>query len=176
VVEQLRPDIESAKQRMNVSIGGKRELRKLPEHLWPEEKVEEITTGYYGGGTGLIVLTDRRLFFTKEGWIGSSSTDFPIEKVSSVEFKTGMLLGKITVFASGNKSEIENVNKADGRRIVDNMRARLSKAPGPVSEAPSSAAPETPLAQLEQLGRLRDAGVVTGEEFEAKKAELLKRL
>lgn len=38
------------------------------------------------------------------------------------------------------------------------------------------AAPETPayIAELEQLASLREAGVVTPEEFEAKKRQLLK--
>jgi hypothetical protein len=76
----LRPDIQAAKERMNIAWGGRRELRKLTEHLWPDEEVNEITTGTYGGGTGLIVLTDRRLLFLKEGWVGKKSTDFPLEK------------------------------------------------------------------------------------------------
>ncbi|WP_104087929.1 DUF4429 domain-containing protein [Arthrobacter sp. GMC3] len=41
--------------------------------------------------------------------------------------------------------------------------------------APVAAAPDV-MGQLQQLGQLRDAGVVTAEEFEAKKAELLNRL
>jgi hypothetical protein len=32
------------------------------------------------------------------------------------------------------------------------------------------------LSQIKQLGELRDAGVLTNEEFEAKKAEVLARL
>jgi hypothetical protein len=39
-----------------------------------------------------------------------------------------------------------------------------------------AAADPAPMEQLERLAKLRDAGVVTAEEFEAKKAELLKRL
>jgi hypothetical protein len=168
----MRSDIETAASRMSVKTGGKREINKLDEHLWPDERVSEITTGYYGGGTGLIVLTDRRLFFLKDGWVNKTHEDFPIEKVSSVAFSSGMLLGKIAVFASGNKAEIANVNKQDGKRIVDNMRARLSAPKAETAPAQS----ESPLEQLTKLGELRDAGVVTDEEFEAKKAELLKRM
>jgi hypothetical protein len=42
--------------------------------------------------------------------------------------------------------------------------------------APQAAAEPSPIEQLERLAKLRDAGVVTAEEFEAKKAEILKRL
>lgn len=41
--------------------------------------------------------------------------------------------------------------------------------------AAASAEPDV-LGQLEQLGKLRDAGVLTDAEFESKKAELLHRL
>jgi hypothetical protein len=99
-----------------------------------------MTTGTYGKGTGLVVLTDRRLLFVQDGVMSKTTEDFPMEKVSSVEWTSGMMLGSIVIFASGNKSEIKNVNKDDGK------------------------------------GELRDAGVVTAEEFEAKKAELLGRL
>lgn len=46
--------------------------------------------------------------------------------------------------------------------------------PPPVT--PQAAAEPSPIEQLERLAKLRDAGVVTAEEFEAKKAEILKRL
>lgn len=39
-----------------------------------------------------------------------------------------------------------------------------------------SGQPDAPLEQLRKLGELRDAGVVTAEEFEAKKVQLLGRI
>jgi hypothetical protein len=120
------------------------------------------------------VLTERRLLFFKDGWTGKTSEDFPREKVSSVQFSAGLLIGRITVFASGNKAEITNVNKHDGKRIVDNMRARLSE---PTSEAePVAPPPADPVEQIRKLGELRDAGVITESEFEEKKRDLLSRM
>jgi hypothetical protein len=172
----MRTDIQNAMGKMNTKLGGKREIVKLDEHLWPDEHVGEMTTGYYGGGTGLIVLTDRRLFFLKDGWVNKTHEDFPLEKVSSVAFSSGLLLGKITVFASGNKAEIENVEKKDGKRIVDNMRARLSAAMVPAPQAAPAAQASSPIEQLKELGALREAGVVSDQEFAAKKVELLARV
>jgi hypothetical protein len=177
VEEPSREDVQSAVGRMNVKIGGRREIKKLGDHLWPDERVDEITTGYYGGGSGLIVLTDRRLFFIKDGWVSKSHEDFPLDKVSSVSFSSGLMLGGITVFASGNKAEIKNVNKDDGKRIVDNMRSRLSGPTKAAAAASSGAAPAPdPVEQLKKLGELHDAGVVTDEEFESKKRDLLSRM
>ena len=67
MAETLRPDIAAARSKMRVKLGGGREIKRLTEHLWEGEAVERMTTGSYGNGTGLIVLTDRRLLFVQDG-------------------------------------------------------------------------------------------------------------
>ncbi len=174
---ELRADVAAAKNKMRVKFGGGREIKRLTEHLWEGETVEEMTTGAYGKGIGLVVLTDRRLLFVQDGVMSKTSEDFPLDKVSSVQWSSGMMTGSIIIFASGNKSEIKNVNKDDGKEMVDKMRHRISASRE--SSAASSTAPvpaADPIEQLKRLGELRDAGVVTAEEFETKKAELLSRL
>jgi Bacterial PH domain/Short C-terminal domain len=177
--DDLRPDIAKAKDLMRVKLGGGKEIKRLVGHLWEDEHVERMTTGAYGAGTGLLVVTDRRLLFIKEGAMSKKSEDFPLEKVSSVQWSSGMVTGTITIFASGNKAEIKNVNKDDGKAITDLMRHRLS-APKPTATASSAAEAPTAAAdipdQIRKLGELRDAGVLTADEFEAKKAELLSRM
>jgi hypothetical protein len=63
------------------------------------------------------------------------------------------------------------------RRVVDviNQQIVLAHSPTPPSPAPQPAAPSIP-EQIQQLLVLRDAGGITPQEFEAKKAELLSRM
>lgn len=176
----MRSDIAAAKRKMRVTLGAGREIKRLTNYLWEDETVEQMTTGTYGKGTGLVVLTDRRLLFVQDGMVSKTTEDFPIDKVSSVQWTSGLMLGQIIIFASGSKSEIKNLNKDDGKEIVDRIRHRLSapaqRAPTTDSaSAPSPAFPD-PIEQLKKLAELRDAGVVTDAEFEAKKVELLGRL
>lgn len=49
-------------------------------------------------------------------------------------------------------------------------------APAPAPVAPAAPAEDDPMAMLKKLGDLRDAGILTDEEFAAKKAEILSRL
>lgn len=54
-------------------------------------------------------------------------------------------------------------------------------APAPAAPAPTRAAPEGPssdeiMGQIRKLGELRDAGILSEDEFQAKKTELLGRL
>jgi hypothetical protein len=183
--DPLRPDIEAAMSKMSYKSGSKREVKRLADHLWHDEQVSLITGGTYGPGTGIVVLTDRRLFFLKDGLMSKTSEDFPLDKISSVQWSTGMLLGKITVFASGNKAEITNVQKADGKAITDAVRARLAggssskeapPAPAPAPAPPTVAATDDVYERLKKLGDLRDAGILTDEEFAAKKQVLLEQL
>ena len=38
--DEVRPDIQAAKDRMNIKWGAGRELKKLTQHLWPDEQVQ----------------------------------------------------------------------------------------------------------------------------------------
>lgn len=179
--DDLREDVAAAKGKMRVKFGAGREIKRLESYLWEGEAVQRMTTGTYGKGTGLVVLTDRRLLFVQDGVMSKTTEDFPMDKVSSVQWTSGMLTGDIVIFASGNKSEIKTVNKDDGKEIVDLVRHRLSAPAQPAPTAPEAAAPPSaaapdPIEQLKRLGELRDAGIVTDAEFEAKKAELLSRM
>lgn len=172
----LRPDIAAAKAKMRVKFGGGREIKRLTEYLWEAEQVERMTTGAYGKGTGLIVLTDRRLLFVQHGIMSQTTEDFPLDKVSSIQWSSGMMLGTITVFATGNKAEIKNVDKGDGKEIVDLVRHRLSDKTPPAAPAATGGGGQDVYEQLRKLGELHTAGVLTDEEFEKKKADLLGRL
>lgn len=179
----IRQDIESAKARMTTKWGGRRELKKLQDHVWPTETVERMVTGSYGGGMGLLVMTDKRLIFLKEGIVSSTFEDFPFDKISSIQWSSGMLTGKIIIYLSGNKGEINNVEKTDGKAIADNVRSRISSLAGTDStsgnESPGTTAATSsgsPMELLQQLQQMHSAGLLTDDEYSRKKAEILDRM
>lgn len=176
--DELRPDIQAARDHMQSKIGAGREIRRLIEYLWDGERVQLLASGQYGPGTGLVALTDRRMLFVKDGRMSQTSEDFPIEKIASVQWSSGVMFGTLIVFASGNKAEIKQMDKKDGKQIADALRDRL--APGQAPAAPAAPAPaaggDDVYAQLAKLGELRDAGILTAQEFDSKKAELLGRI
>lgn len=176
---RLREDIEHARGKTRLTIGRSREVRYLAEHLWAGEHVERLARGSRGKGGGLVVLTDRRLLFVSEGRRRRASEEFQLRNVSSVEWTAGMVLGRITVFASGGRAEITNVNKRAGREITDLILRRLGLV-APVPPSATALSSVTALSgdldlrdRLRRLGELRDAGVLTREEFEGKLARLL---
>ena len=188
-IEQL------AKVKLDMRLGVSRELKKLPSLLLEGEDVLNLARGRYDGKQGLVVLSDRRVLFMDEGVIRSRLEDFPYAKISSVQSETAMMYGKLQIFASGNKAEIDQIlPKVRASEIGSYVRHRIaephagatrSAPPSPVGvhHASVPAAAVAPAVsgsdivdQIKKLGELRDAGILTAEEFEAKKTELLARL
>ncbi|HSW16528.1 MAG TPA: SPFH domain-containing protein [Ramlibacter sp.] len=66
-----------------------------------------------------------------------------------------------------------------GQVLAQNLQKGLQGAPGDAAAPPQAAAaikPEDVMATLEKLGELKAKGILTQDEFDAKKAELLKKL
>lgn len=185
-----RSDIDAAVERMASVLGAKKELKNLASHLWDNELVDSIVAGRYGGGMGILVLTNARVVFLKHGITKQVAEDFPLDGINSVQWNAGMLMGKITLFVSGNKSEIDNIDKQTGKAMADTIRAHmssLSKQAPPPAQAPAASAavpasstssqpPADPVAVLAQLKKMLDSGLIAQQEFDTKKADILSRM
>lgn len=174
-----RPDIVAAAARMGWRMGGKRELKKLVEHLHEGETVRFIAQGTYESNQGILVLTDVRLLFLFHGLMSQVKEDFPLRLISSVKTKAGLVTGEMQVFVSGNSSSISGIVKADLGPLAEEVRRGIAAqgAPTtPTSAPPTPTAAEDPYESLRKLAGLRDAGVLSEAEFEEKKRVLLDRL
>lgn len=166
--------MEEAIQRALVGAGsveklfGHRELKELPKLLQPGELPERIIQGRFSGGQGVLVATDRRLLFVDKGIFGSKVVDFPYDRISSIEYSTGLLMGEIRVTVSANVSKIDQVHKQHIQGFVALVRSKIEAAHG----QPPPVAASDPVAQLERLAKLREAGHISDAEFQAQKARL----
>ncbi len=180
----LRADIEAAVDRMGRTLGVRRELRRLRDKIDSGKAVLELGRVTRKGHGCLLLVTPRRLLFLREGMIRSQVEEIPVRMLSSVSSKRRLTNGDLLVTVA-NKREVWRMTSASYcERVSNSMRAAMRDADQPRQAAP--AAPPPPVAstpppvdvveQLRKLGQLRVAGVVTSEEFEAKKTELLARL
>jgi hypothetical protein len=161
---------------------GRKEIKELPNILWADESVENIIQGTYNNGNGILVATNNRLVFVDKGILfGLKVEDFPYDKISSIQYETGIIMGQLTIFTSGNKAIIDNVVKAKVRVFGDAVRAKISApkaAPTsqPVINVHSIPAPQENVnvaEQLERLAKLKEQGILTEEEFAGQKKKLL---
>jgi hypothetical protein len=104
----------------------KKEIKELPNILLDNENVENLINGTYNDSNGILVATNKRLIFINKGFLhGLNVTDFPYDIVSSIQYTTGLLFGKLTIFASGNKVVIENVDKQRVQIFSDFVKNKI---------------------------------------------------
>ena len=148
---------------------------RLPGLLADGEEVVAFGDGYVVGAglpsTGAyVVLTDRRLLALHDELVEISlGTVTHVEPVagggSGVLGFTG---GAFTLLAPKLGELVVRVRpKSAADAMLEALGARAPIAP---------AAAEDPLDAIRRLGELRDAGLVSADEFTAKKSELLARL
>jgi uncharacterized membrane protein YdbT with pleckstrin-like domain len=138
-----------------------------------------------------FVVTDDRVIF-RTGVLAKRGVEIPMERINNINFHQGIWeriigAGDLDIESAGKdgQSHFDDVWHPDGvqQELYRQMEANAKKragwgnhgagAPAPAPPASTSASiPE----QLRQLADLRDRGVITAAEFEAKKAQLLERM
>jgi 3-methyladenine DNA glycosylase Tag len=110
--------------------------------------------------------------------------DFPYNKITSIQYKTGIIQGEIVIYASGNKAKITHVLKDECSLFADWVRNYINENENePKSDivskqkekqsTPSEDRTETVIRQLKELGELKNQGILTEEEFQSEKAKIL---
>jgi hypothetical protein len=89
--------------------------------------------------------------------------------------KTDNRKGYVVIDGPDFQWQIEYLPQLDlgrARKFVTAVNTAARSAAGPATTPATAPAPD-PFDQLRKLAELRDAGIVTNEEFDAKKAQLL---
>lgn len=159
-----------------------------------------------GFGAGRYWVTAHHLFFEKGSLRTDSqqvpiSGVVDVDVRQSMTQKARSVYTVLVHINRGNRTEIVSMddvpNGRDAQRIInetahaarlaiqrnentmryEGQHPQFASAPAPAQATPAAAstAPD-PMDQLRKLGELRDAGILTDEEFAAKKAEILSRL
>jgi len=137
-----------------------------------------------------FVVTSNRVI-SRTGVLAKKGEEIPLERISNINFRQGIWervigAGDLDIESAGRdgSSHFEDIWHPDAvqQEIYRQMEANARKqASWHVAPQASAAPPTAPSAgdipaQLHQLAELRDKGVITPEEFEAKKAQLLERM
>jgi hypothetical protein len=129
--------------------------------------------GSANGRNGTMLATDRRLAFYRKKMSGYDFDSFPYPSITSVALGKNMMGHHITLTVAGNRSQMRWIKSGGAQELVEVIQERIGRATA--ASAPAPVAVDIP-AQIQQLAGLRDQGLLTPEEFEAKKVELLSRL
>lgn len=149
-------------------------LEKGKEYLDNEETVQQCVLGAYeteilgkdSVRNGIFMATEKRVVFYAKKLGGYDLESFPLENISSFESGKSMMGHKISFFASGNKVKMKWIQGDNVEEFVNFVRNNMGKKQ--TSENTNNSVDE-----LKKLAELRDAGILTEEEFTQKKKQIL---
>jgi hypothetical protein len=158
-------------------------LDQAREHMDEGEEVLAAVKGSYevkrmgsdSARAGILAATDHRLIFYAKKMGGYDFEVFPYDHISSIESGKGMMGHHVKFFASGNEVKLKWIDKkSDVPAFVETVRNQMKASK--TSHAPANGGSTDVADQIRKLGALRDDGLLTDEEFETKRAELLARM
>jgi len=161
--------------------GYNKNLNAVVEHLDEGETIIESCFGAYetkilgqdSVRNGIFLVTEKRCVFFGKKWTGYDMESFPLSSVSAMEISKGLMGKAITMKMSGNTANMKWINEGNPEGVVNYVRENMGEKT--VASAPDPTADDIPT-QIQKLASLKDAGILTEEEFTNKKAELLAKM
>jgi hypothetical protein len=171
----LRPDLAAAAGRLGSRLRDPGDLVPVAACVRKGETVRFVALGTFERGAGLLVLTDARvLFFLRR--VEQPLLDLPLARITSVTTSAGLLSGEVALEVGEEALAVSRIVKADVEPLAHAVRQAVEAAPDEAPPPPQQAEGLDLFEAMEKLSALRDRGVLTEEEFAAKKQELLDRL
>lgn len=169
-------------------FANKSEVKKIDEYLDPGEKVHFLarSAGERFEIDGDVVddvlaqrtaATDKRLVIKKKkNPFGYESQSIRYENISSVDLSSGLVKTKLRIETSSKVYGIGVGKLSDdaAEAMCDFVRTKMSQARK--SSSVSKSSEDDPLDKLERLRDLKEDGVISEDEFDKKKSELLEQI
>jgi uncharacterized membrane protein YdbT with pleckstrin-like domain len=129
--------------------------------------------------TNFVVTTDRLIH--RSGVFAKQGKEIPLERLNDVSFRKNLIermlgAGDLLIESAGEQGQQEFNNFTHPERVQNEIHRQIELAQARDADRMAGRRELTPLEQLEKLDELRQRGVISQAEFEAKKAQLLDRL
>jgi uncharacterized membrane protein YdbT with pleckstrin-like domain len=129
--------------------------------------------------TNFVVTTDRLIH--RYGILSKRGQEIPLERLNDVSFHRTLIhrivgAGDLMIESAGERGQQLFDHIAHPERVQNIIHREIEAAQARDADRMAGRRELTPLEQLEKLEELRQRGVISRAEFEAKKAQLLDRL
>lgn len=105
-------------------FGTKKEVAELPNHIDDEngEIIVYACSAMLDGNTWLMVCTNKKLLFLDKGMVyGFEKVEMPLSKINSINYKTGLVLGEISIHHGSAYMNLECIDKKALKPMVDSI-------------------------------------------------------
>lgn len=153
------------------TFGTKKEIKALPGVLDDDEVIKYATSGFWNSNTVLMICTDQRVIFLNKNMIyGTDRNDIPLNTINAVSYSSKILFAIITITNGANTTVIEQISKETAEPMVKAIKDAQQNY---INRQNVSAQPLDEADQIRKFKSLLDDGIITQEEFEAKKKQIL---
>lgn len=121
--------------------------------------------------SGIFGATETRIIFFGKKMIGFDLESFPFENISSIKQSKKIMGHLITFYASRNKVSMKWIKKGEVQNFINYVESKIGK--GKVENITSNS--DIP-SQIQKLSELNKQGILTDDEFNLKKSELLNKM
>jgi hypothetical protein len=167
------------------------EVNALLNILEADEKVVAIAEGTfeYNELKGMVLATQKAILFVDRNILGEFKKKFPLTTITSIQHDSHLMSSALKVFTPGFIAEFTLKSRGAAKKFYENVEPYLvrygndsgayikqQQKPEPQQESVKKEDPEVIFNRLEKLGKLRDDGILTEEEFAEQKKKLLAKL
>ena len=155
----------------------KRQLKTLASMLHDDEKILYMTCTSRAFGPVLpylMMCTNYRVLIMQKGFVyGNDIKQITLDKINAIDYHLSLMYGEFQIIdGAGKEIKIDKVPKKEVVKLVKTIQEAMSSYQSKISNAPSNDS-NNGIDNLKQLKELADNGVITQEEFEAKKKQIL---
>ena len=146
-----------------------------------------LGTTYLSWQFTYFVLTSQRVVY-RTGVFAKKGVEIPLDRINNINFNQGIVdrivgAGSLEVQSAGQDGETcftdvrhpDAVQQAIYEQMEQDAKRRAGWMRGDAAPAAAPAGPDV-AEQIRQLADLRDKGLISAAEYEAKKAQLLERM
>jgi hypothetical protein len=108
---------------------GRAEIKELQRLLQDKEIIQHCVYGYYQGGSGLLVATDKRLLLIDKRPFFLNLEDIKFDSVRAAEFSRSYLQAALHLHTGMKRLSFKSVSDARLRQLRDYIQAKISELP-----------------------------------------------
>ncbi|WLD92645.1 PH domain-containing protein [Alkalihalobacillus sp. AL-G] len=152
----------------------KKLLKELDQYIDDSEHIVDTTYGFYEGKHGIIAATSTRLIYLSKGMFsGLRIVDMPYSKIKSIEYNIKRSDGILEIFGLGEEREFTSIYGSYLDNLPKFVKTIQNQINGQAGSSSGKSKSSDKYTQLEKIAKLKEAGVLTEEEFEEEKRKLL---
>lgn len=177
-LKEIKKQLESL--RANLSLFTKGEIKELPYVLDLDEKILAIIDAQFAKTTdaGILLVTPKRIISVSKAMFSPAKVnEFLNDNILEVSFVKNFVSPNIRIHTKEKTVEFESFFNKDYAEDFYHFISKIyNKEATKASSPEQNTVSESVLKQLEKLGKLRENGILTEEEFTSQKKKLLEKL